>query len=367
MKKILCLLAFVCSLSIFAQNDTLLFNSFDSAATNGQQQVVAVPTNQLDMSGWGNLTWAGADLKTEIADETSPWYDENLWKTWHKTPYIEAIDTLVGIDTTTYDTIVNVGIRSFSWFNSPGQAASVLLSPPVWLSNGDAKLSWKSMPIQGPRYQDGYKVFVLSGKENTVFNTDPSILSADFTMKEMDNSTVTPSETDSSLSKIMSLNDFVPVTGTDHSLYSLPAPSGSGWIDSSRQHPFMEKFELDLSGYNGYVQVLFYHDSDDDNGIVIDDILVTGTGSVGQHEISSLPLKVFPNPASSEITLSTQDAKQVDRILIYSISGKLVQEIIKGDVFTENITVDVLEFQSGVYFIEMISGEAKYIGKFTKK
>lgn len=367
MKKILCLLAVVCSSLLSAQNDTLLFNDFDSVATNGAQQVVVGPTNELNMTGWGNLTWLGADLKSDIIDVTSPWYEENLWKTWHKIPYIDAIDTTVTVDTTTYDTLVNVGMRSFSWFNSPDQALSVLLSPPVWLSNNNSKLKWRSMPIQGPRFQDGYKVIVLSGDHHTVFNTDPTLLTADFAMKEMDNSTVSPAETDSSLSKIMNENGFIPVSGTDHTVYSLPAPTGSSWVDSSRQHPFMQEFELDLSGYNGYVQILFFHDSNDDNGIVIDDILITGTGAVSQHEIATMPLKVFPNPVVNEVTLSIDASKEIERVLIYSINGKLIHEIANVATSIQRLNVDVSAFSSGVYFVEMISEDAKYIGKFTKK
>lgn len=368
--KNLCILLTFATISIAnCQNDTLLYVGFDSLATDAQQNIVAIPTNNLDLSGWGNLTWLGSEIKTELKDVSSNWFENDLWKKWHKTPYIEKIDTIIGIttDTTIYDTTINVGLRSFSWFEDEDRALSVLLSPPVWISKDNAKLNWKSMPIQGPRYQDGYKVYILNGNSNKITSTDPSSHTPSFIMKEMNNSIITPSDKDSSLFKIYEQNGFIPQLGVMHKKYTLPAPSNTGLIDSSRQHPFMQEFEIDLANYSGYIQILFFHDSNDDNGIIIDDILITGTEISGTKNISKKQIVSYPNPASKTITFDIKEVTNYKKIQVYSILGELV--LIKENSFSNKgkISIDINHLNSGIYQVEITSDTNKYFGKFSKK
>lgn len=367
MKYLVILLAFLSSFQLKAQNDTLLVVMFDSVATDGSQNIVVDVTNQLDLKGWGNVTWLGADLEGELEDPTSPWYEEDQWKTWHKIPYIESIDTTVTIDTTTYDTTVNVGMRSFSWFASEDKALSVLLSPPVYLIDNTSKLTWKSMPVQGPRYQDGYQVIILEGSNNTIFNTDPTLQTAQFTMQEMDNSSGSPSILDSSLASIEKDYGFTPANGAKHTNYSLPAPSGSGLVDSSRQHPFMQEFELDLSMYSGFIQVMFFHNSDDDNGIILDDIVLTGTGSVGVESLKTIELSVYPNPANNQISVNLIQEDNYKSIEMLSVDGRLVSTENFVRINGSQAQFDVSHLAKGVYFLKILGTQATYTGSFVKK
>jgi hypothetical protein len=363
MKKLFFFLAIACISIVNGQNDTLLYIGFDSIATDAQQNVAVLPTNELDLAGWGNITWLGSEIKTDLKDLTSSWFENDLWKKWHKIPYIQAIDTNGAV----FDTTVSVGLRSFSWFENEDQALSVLLSPPVWISDNMAKLKWKSMPIQGPRYQDGYKVYILNGNNFNVTTLDPTNYSPSFIMKEMDNSTVVPATTDSSLAKIYSENGFIPLAGEMHTRYTLPDSSGTGLVDSSRQHSFMQEFEIDLSGYSGNIQILFFHDSNDDNGIIIDDIFVTGNGALSTNNLIRKPIVSFPNPADNKITFDIKSATNYQQIKVYSITGKLV--LIKKNVVSNNgqITIDINNLSSGIYQVEILDESRKYVGKFSKR
>ena len=375
MKNFIFFLAFIATTIIKAQNDTLLYVGFDSVATDAQQNIVIAPTNSLDLSGWGNITWLGSEIKTEIKDPASDWFDNDLWKKWHKTPYLESIDTN-GI---TYDTTINIGLRSFSWFQSKDQALSVLLSPPIWIADNTANLTWKSMPIQGPRYQDGYKVYVLNGNNHIVNSTDPTLFTPSFIMKEMDNSTVVPSTNDSSLSKIYSENGFIPLAGTMHTRYTLPAPSGTGLVDSSRQNSFMQQFEIDLSSYSGYIQLLFFHDSNDDNGIIIDDILVTGTGdgtengngngngSLNAQNLTRKSLISYPNPADNIITFDIKEVNNYEKIKVYSLTGQLVINQENSISTNGQVSIDIHNLTPGLYQVEIQNNSNKYFGKFYKR
>ncbi len=366
MKNLIFLLVFLSAAFANCQNDTLLYVSFDSVATDAQQKVLPIPTNNLDLSGWGNLTWLGSEIKSDIKDLSNNWFDNDLWKKWHKTPYIEAIDTINGT-TITYDTIVNVGLRSFSWFEYEDQALSVLLSPPVWISDNTAKLKWKSMPIQGPRYQDGYKVYVLSGNSHKVNSTDPTNYTPSFIMKEMDNSSVVPSENDSSLAKIYNENGFIPFSGVMHTRYTIPEPTSTGLIDSSRQNPFMQEFEIDLSNHLGYIQILFFHDSNDDVGIILDDILITGTGTLGTKKLSAKSITSFPNPAKNTINFNIKDVTNYKYIKVYSIVGELVLIKKEGLSNKGKISIDINNLSPGIYQVEIIDEKNRYFGKFSKK
>lgn len=367
MKYLTLILVCLASFQVKAQNDTLLKAMFDSVATDGAQNIAVEVTNQLDLNGWGNVTWLASDLKADLIDPTSQWYEEDLWQTWHKIPYIESIDTTVTIDTTTYDTTVNVGMRSFSWFASPNQALSVLLTPPVYLSDNTGKLTWKSMPIQGPRYQDGYKVMVLTGANNTVFNTDPTLQTPQFIMKEMDNSSGSPSILDSSLAAIEKDYGFVPANGVMHTEYTLPAATGSGLVDSSRQQPFMQEFEIDLSSYSGFIQVMFFHDSDDDNGIILDDIVITGTGALSSKEVDAIEVDIYPNPASHNISVNMIQGDRLEQLEVLSSDGRLVQITSSVNQIQNRVVLNVSELAEGMYFVRIQGANKVYQGSFIKR
>ena len=88
------------------------------------------------------------------------------------------------------------------------------------------------------------------------------------------------------------------------------------------------------------------------------------------HIITSLPeqgnatetLKIYPIPASSEISI---DTKSMETINVYNMTGQLVK-MIKVNGITE-LRLDVAEWASGVYFVEGIDTHgAKASGKFVK-
>jgi hypothetical protein len=65
---------------------------------------------------------------------------------------------------------------------------------------------------------------------------------------------------------------------------------------------------------------------------------------------------VFPNPASGTVTIAT--AKNINEVMIHSISGSTVQTVI-----TENssaVTIDVSDFKPGIYLITGKSNSVSY-------
>ena len=77
--------------------------------------------------------------------------------------------------------------------------------------------------------------------------------------------------------------------------------------------------------------------------------------------LSSDNVKVYPNPASSEVTISLTSPAEVD-IRIFDLSGKLL--IYQADTtIRSTFSLDISSLKSGIYFLRMNSE----IGEVTKK
>lgn len=351
MKKTILVAFLIAQFCARAQNDTILYLGLTDIllVDTGTFEPNPTLTTQFELGNWQAYT-DGRTISAELTkdQEESVWYEEDLWKGWHKIPYIDSLDTTyVAPDSITVDTITNFGLRSFSWFQTPNQCNNLLLSPDVWISDNTAKLKWRSMPLQGPRHQDGYKVFILTGGGMNVEDVPVGALNPDFVMQQMDASNGSPSQAITSLSYLKENYPFIPSDGEEHIRYTLPDSNELGEIDSTRQHPFMQEFELDLSAYSGFIQVAFYHDSYDNNGMILDDVLITGTGSVGVQEIESY-FKFYPNPVQNQLHIENLNQSDILSIHVFTLQGSLVKSL-NGSQRSVNFS----NLNNGVYIIQV--------------
>jgi hypothetical protein len=65
-------------------------------------------------------------------------------------------------------------------------------------------------------------------------------------------------------------------------------------------------------------------------------------------EVSKAQFTISPNPASSEVTITSETI--VEKIEIVDLLGKTVST--KNGIFESNFTLDVSNLQSGLYFIK---------------
>ena len=347
----------------FSQNDTLFYTGFDSLIVDVNEKLDPVASNKLDVHTWMRAS-ISSSLSSKILSEADneEWYDSDLWEKWHKMSYTELLGTTTLDDTVLYNVYQkNVGYRSFSWFQVPGQAQNLMLSEPIFLGDSASVLKWKSMPIQGPRFQDGYKVYVSEGGGHTIETFPVFDLEPNFVMKQLDVSTSSPDSAITSLKMLLDDFDLIPEDGTDHINYRLPDTFG-GIVDSTRQIPFMQEFELDLSEYSGFIQIAFYHDSYDNNGIMLDDILVTGTGSVGMHEKNKLGFNLYPNPAINSIYLKMEDGSTINDVSIFTLKGQLVSKV----TYKSFQIIDVSTLKPGSYLIKVTTESGYYSTRFSK-
>lgn len=74
-------------------------------------------------------------------------------------------------------------------------------------------------------------------------------------------------------------------------------------------------------------------------------------------------ISLYPNPTKNTLQLSTQD-KKINQVNIYTMTGSKVLQL---DIDTVSPSVDVSNFASGVYFIQLYSGRNVALKKFVKE
>ena len=81
---------------------------------------------------------------------------------------------------------------------------------------------------------------------------------------------------------------------------------------------------------------------------------------------ASNPLVIFPNPASQEIFISLNNNQNFEKIMVFDIQGKLIDNQ-KYDQ-TETLVKLLLEnYRNGLYIIRAFSNGRSYSMKFLKK
>lgn len=376
MKKIILSLLIVMCYSVKAQDDTLLYNTFnlfdlDTLLYEGDTLVyIDIPKSNkanLELQGWQTYSDM-EEVSSEITagpKATNYWlYDSLSWLKWHVDLYVlDSIDTVeVSIDSTRYDTIRDYGLVSYSWLTEKAQLRNVIMSPPVFLTGDVSKLYWESAPIQGPRYQDGYKVYILEHDDfEDIEYIDFSSLTPVFTMKQLDVSNAVPTET-TTLQELKTEFGFIPEDGTNHDNYKFVESEGV-IPDSTIQQPYMQRFMVDLSSYgNQYVKVIFWHDSYDNYGLVLDNVLLKGIGSISVPEVQKGGVSVFPNPATDFISFKMEDFAENTELQIFDISGRVVLQ----RIVNEFDVINVSNLSPGKYIVKLSSSDSIFTQSFTK-
>ncbi len=96
-----------------------------------------------------------------------------------------------------------------------------------------------------------------------------------------------------------------------------------------------------------------------DSGLILCNKVLTSL-PVFEFAPSTLKIEVFPNPAQHSIQLILPDAFEAKGALvkIYSVAGQLISiQNLKG-------IIDISTISSGEYFIEVLSGEKRAVGRF---
>ncbi len=326
MKNLLTISMVFSASALFAQSDTLLYENFDVDPT-----ATYLPFNSGNDTQWVNFD---ADALSDANGRPQEWF-------WSEGGFADVDST-------------DACLFSSSWLTGflPGNR-NWLFTPPIQIVDASAVLSWESAPRQTPLYIDGYSILVSTTDNietsftDTLFQAGQYLAGAGFDFTAY---------------------TFSPgfVHGADGTYIQFDPAS-----DSSRFIGELRPFTASLAQYSGQtIYIAFLHDSDDDNLIAIDDIMVTGT-LVGLNESqNNIGLSVFPNPASDKIELSYLLSSSSPVIAdVYDIKGSKVLTVSKGMQIAgaQKLALDVSQLSSGSYSVVLKAGGTTVTSKFVKE
>lgn len=327
MRKILLVLTLVLVTPFAMSQDTLLYENFDVDPT----------MNFLPFPSGNDQVWVNYDEDGLVDANGRPqeWY-------WSDGGGFATVDT------------ADDCLLSSSWLQGflPGNR-NWLMTPPLQIVDATAMLSWSSAPRQTPLYLDGYVVLISNTDNIETSFTDTLFEAAQFLAG--------------------SGNDFSAYTFSPGFVHGLDGTyiEFDPTADSSRfigeQRPFSES----LSAYAGQtIYIAFLHNSDDDNLVSIDDILVTGTMFTGITENNAdIGLNVYPNPAENivEVSYELKSTSPV-RYSIFDISGKLVEQEVRGLQIAgmQKMSIDVSGLAAGQYSIAIEHASGRSTANFVK-
>lgn len=267
--------------------------------------------------------------------------------------YAASIDTMV----TPWDTTTSFGAMSSSWMEGFVGPTNNQLVSPVWTLGSNPSLTFQSKPYQGPRYLDGYSIAVMATSDQS----DWDLASADIVFEALENA-----------------ND--PAPGTSPSDMDFEGGAGA-WMhepfmlmsgqDSSGMFPVLsDPITIDLSAYAGQSVVIgFIHDTNDDNLIIFDNILVDGIASVEDNNVK-FEINAYPNPAENFATVAFNLTNTADVLTaVYDITGRKVMSLNNGTLAAGNqkVELDVTNLPAGIYNVAIsINGEIANVSIMVK-
>ncbi|NRD24406.1 T9SS type A sorting domain-containing protein [Winogradskyella litoriviva] len=89
-----------------------------------------------------------------------------------------------------------------------------------------------------------------------------------------------------------------------------------------------------------------------DTEVRMDNLSLVNLGTLSTEEFSASNLKVYPNPASTNITIKSANQTQIDSVELYNILGS---RVLSSTKLIDN-SIDVSEMASGVYLLKVNAG-----------
>jgi hypothetical protein len=144
-------------------------------------------------------------------------------------------------------------------------------------------------------------------------------------------------------------------------LYFFTIPSTSNYAS------FQESITYYSDQMPDSATIAFYTSSRKENARVnstlyIDDVTLTGWVGIENHTLAQAQVKVFPNPATGNITIQT-GLKEAENIQIRDISGREINNV---KLTNGVVSIDTKPFPEGVYFYEIRDRKKQFLktGKF---
>jgi hypothetical protein len=145
--------------------------------------------------------------------------------------------------------------------------------------------------------------------------------------------------------------------------------SSSNTISSNSDEPGFtgnsDWIKSEIRGYAlNFVRFRFTFTSDNTNtnkdGWMIDSFDFTCLGTGIQDDGINSPIHIFPNPTSNFIFIRSDNQIQFKSVIIKDIVGKTI-------LTTDKMSIDLSQFQVGIYFIEVTTDKEKYLARIVRE
>jgi hypothetical protein len=282
------------------------------------------------------LTWVNWDIdKKEPGDVAS--------SAWYQAGEIFQVQV-------TKPPVINQTAHSSSYLQDLSlDSRNILISPPIKITNNKSTLSWKSCPLQGPVFMDGYKVLV------TVTSNDISKAKPDtvFVAAEVTSYLDPPT---------LELSDYTFSNGYIHA----DGYTKKEYWDTTGVAIFyrgkLEPHSVSLAKYEGKtIYVHFVHDSGDDYILEIDDVLVKANETSNTHNpvAEKFNLFTYPNPVDNRLNVLYSLEKTSDvEINLVSINGSIEKKLFSQKSLNGQMNHDfsIQDTPAGSYLLQVKIG-----------
>lgn len=264
------------------------------------------------------------------------------------------------------DTIANGVLASKSWMEGFLHGnRNWFIFPPVTIPDSTYTLHWKSAPRQLLRYMDGYTVLGAQGSNDVFSNvfTDTLFKAAqmidivgDGDVQTVDNFTFS--------------EGYIHADGATKTEYFSTDPA-----DANLLVGYLEPHSVSLSSFAGktmYFAIL--HDSDDDNLIMIDDILIVGGEiSTGTNTPNTADFRftTYPNPIENNLNVLFR-LPQVAAVSLQvsDMNGKIVRRDLQSEQLQageHQRDLRLGDLPKGAYTVTLVIGEQSLSKVLVKK
>ncbi|MBK5284024.1 MAG: T9SS type A sorting domain-containing protein [Bacteroidia bacterium] len=249
------------------------------------------------------------------------------------------------------------GMMSNSWTNDPAAVENWLITPSIPITDGTGSVSWSSAPRQTPRYLDGYRVLVSTTTNSLASFTDTIFTAGEYTGEQIP-------MLDSTFNSFI----FSPV-GPSVFIHGMDGNDVFYNGDSIRLVGILHTFTQSLSAYSGQtIYLAFLHLTHDDNLLILDNILVKGTGTISVNEINAEPMKLYayPNPANKKVNLNFTLNKSSDVVIRVTdiLGNEITSQSLNNISGKYSFSLNTESLSAGTYYYSVTSDSGKSNNKF---
>ncbi len=123
---------------------------------------------------------------------------------------------------------------------------------------------------------------------------------------------------------------------------------------------------IDLNAEQNIIfRIVFQSDESVTNqGVIIDDFLISGT--LASDSFDSNSISIYPNPSSGIYNI-TSNNYPIEKIEVYDITGKIIESEVNLEITNNSTVLNLTQVSSGLYFVRISANNQKIIKKIIKK